>query len=94
LADRRVLRQIDRPLDDTVPARRAITLEDVLAFRLGWGALFSENYPIIKATSGLPGFGMPDPRLPITPDQYMARLGALPLMAQPGERWLYMSRGT
>jgi hypothetical protein len=37
---------------------------------------------------------MPDPRLPITPDQYMARLGALPLMAQPGERWLYMSRGT
>jgi CubicO group peptidase (beta-lactamase class C family) len=89
LADRRVLRRIDGPLDDTVLARRAITLEDVLTFRLGWGIVFSDNYPIIEATSGLPGFGMPDPTLPITPDQFMARLGALPLMAQPGERWLY-----
>jgi CubicO group peptidase (beta-lactamase class C family) len=89
LADRRVLRRIDGPLDDTVPAARAITLEDVLTFRLGWGVLFTDDHPIDKAVAGLPGFGMPDPRAPITPDQYMRRLGALPLMAQPGERWLY-----
>ena len=89
LADRRVLRRIDGPLDDTVPAGRAITVEDVLTFRLGWGVLFSDQYPIMKAAAGLPGFGIPDPTVPITPDEYMARLGALPLMAQPGERWLY-----
>jgi CubicO group peptidase (beta-lactamase class C family) len=89
LVDRRVLRRIDGPLHDTVPAKRAITLEDVLTFRLGWGILFADDYPIIKATSGLPGFGMPNPTLPITPDEYMERLGALPLMAQPGDRWLY-----
>jgi CubicO group peptidase (beta-lactamase class C family) len=89
LADRRVLRRIDGALDDTVPAGRAITLEDVLSFRLGWGVLFTDQYPIMKAVAGLPGFGLPDPTVPITPDEYMARLGALPLMAQPGERWLY-----
>jgi CubicO group peptidase (beta-lactamase class C family) len=38
LADHRVLKRIDGPLDDTVPAKRAITLEDVMTFRLGWGS--------------------------------------------------------
>lgn len=89
LANRRVLRQIDAPLDDTVPANRAITLEDVLTFRLGLGVVFSDTFPIARAIAGFPGFGMPDPMLPMTPDQYMARVGTLPLMAQPGERWLY-----
>jgi CubicO group peptidase (beta-lactamase class C family) len=37
LADRRVLRTIDSPLDDTVPANRPITLRDLLTFRLGIG---------------------------------------------------------
>ena len=36
LADRKVLRAIDAAIDDTVPARRAITLRDLLTFRLGW----------------------------------------------------------
>ncbi len=35
LADRQVLRAIDAAVDDTVPARRAITLRDLLTFRLG-----------------------------------------------------------
>src|ERR687894_488208 len=39
LADRRVLRAIDSPLDDTVPANRPITLRDLLTFRLGIGAV-------------------------------------------------------
>ncbi len=89
LAGRRVLRRLDGPLDDSVPARRPITLEDVLSFRLGWGMLFAQGTPILDAVAGLPGFGMPDPTVPITPDQYLERLGRLPLMAQPGERWLY-----
>ena len=89
LANRRVLKRIDGPLDETVPAKRPITLEDVLTFRLGWGLVFAQGYPIIAAVAGLPGFGMPNPKSPFTPDQFMQRLGSLPLMAQPGEQWLY-----
>lgn len=89
LADRRVLRTLASPVDDTVPALRPITVEDVLTFRLGWGVLFDPELPIQKAIDGVPGFGMPDPTSPLTPDAYMRRLHDLPLMAQPGERWLY-----
>ncbi len=37
LADRKVLKRIDGPLDDTVPANRPISLRDLLTFRLGHG---------------------------------------------------------
>ena len=33
LADRRVVRRIDAPVDDTVPAHRPITVRDLLTFR-------------------------------------------------------------
>ena len=89
LANRRVLKRMDSPLDETVPARRAITLEDVLSFRLGWGIDFNPEAPFVKATAELPGFGMPNPSAPYTPDSWMKAMGALPLQAQPGERWLY-----
>src|SRR5215470_16677923 len=39
LADRRVLRRIDGPLDDTVPARRSISLRDLLTFCAGLGSI-------------------------------------------------------
>lgn len=89
LADRRVLRTLASPLDDTVPAARPMTIDDVFTFRLGWGVLFEPDLPIQAAVADLPGFGMPDPTSPLTPDAYMARLRDLPLMAQPGDRWLY-----
>ncbi len=90
LADRRVLRAIDAPLDDTVPAKRAITLRDLLTFRLGYGMImvFPDRYPIQKAISeaGL----APGPVFPsFPPDELMRRYGSLPLLHQPGERWLY-----
>jgi len=37
LSNRRVLKQLDSPLDDTVPANRSITVRDLLTFRLGYG---------------------------------------------------------
>jgi CubicO group peptidase (beta-lactamase class C family) len=58
LADRRVLKRMDGPLDDTVPAPRRITLEDVLSFRLGWGIDFNPKAPFVKAAGELPGFGI------------------------------------
>src|SRR5712692_2810709 len=35
LADREVLKRLDGPLDDTVPAKRPITVRDLLTFRMG-----------------------------------------------------------
>ena len=90
LKDRKVLRTIESPLDDTVPAKRRITLRDLFTFRSGYGevALISPTCPLQKA--------MIVARLPLAefpfrgaPDELMRRLGSLPLACQPGERWLY-----
>jgi CubicO group peptidase (beta-lactamase class C family) len=93
LAHRRVLKHLDGPLNDTVPARRPITVEDLLTFRLGLGAVLAppHTYPIQHAIHelGLMGFGPPDPTSPLAPDEWIRRLSQLPLMAQPGETWLY-----
>jgi CubicO group peptidase (beta-lactamase class C family) len=92
LADRRVLRTIESPLDDTVPANRPITLRDLLTFRLGIGAVmvFPPRYPIQQAMAEA-GVA-PGPTLPAhAPDELMKRFGSLPLVHQPGERWLYNS---
>jgi CubicO group peptidase (beta-lactamase class C family) len=92
LADRKVLRAIDADLDDTMPARRAITLRDLLTSRLGLGMImvFPDRYPIQKAIAEA-GFA-PGPVFPsFAPDELMRRYGTLPLVYQPGERWLYNS---
>ncbi|HEY1753122.1 MAG TPA: serine hydrolase domain-containing protein [Caulobacteraceae bacterium] len=93
LADRRVLTRPDAPLSDTTPANRAITVEDLLTFRCGLGLIFGspEQFPILRAVAErkLMGFGPPDPTVDYGPDEYLRRLGELPLMAQPGEAWLY-----
>ena len=93
LAGRRVLRRLDGPLDDTEPANRPITVEDLLTFKLGIGLLFGSpaDHPILAAIAErqLAGFGPPLPDETYGPDEWMRRLGELPLMAQPGERWLY-----
>ena len=96
LADRRVLRAIDGELDDTVAADRPITLEDLLSFRFGFGSVMAPpgSYPIQRAEAelGLQSIGGP-PWPPVTHDVdgWMAALGSLPLMYQPGEQWLYNS---
>ena len=77
LADRRVLRRFDGPLDDTVPARRPITLRDLLTFRLGLGMVLAppDTYPIQRAESelGLATFGPPKPATVHAPDEWMRR---------------------
>lgn len=92
LADRRVLAALDGPLDDTVPARRPITLRDLLTFRFGLGLVLAPpgTYPIQRAMEAL-GLspGAPSPAAPVPPDEWLRRLGTLPLLHQPGEQWLY-----
>jgi CubicO group peptidase (beta-lactamase class C family) len=93
LADRRVLRSLDAELDDTVPANRPITLDDLLNFRLGFGAILAPagTYPIQVAEEELQlqTLGPPWPPTPHTTDEWMRRFGSLPLIAQPGEQWMY-----
>jgi CubicO group peptidase (beta-lactamase class C family) len=90
LADRRVLRRPDGPLDDTVLALRSPLIRELLTFTWGFGtqgAMLTapQPWPIVTAAEErqLATFGGPDP------DTWLARLGELPLLAQPGERWLY-----
>jgi CubicO group peptidase (beta-lactamase class C family) len=93
LAQPRVLRNPSGPIDDTVPAKRPITVEDLLTFRCGLGFVptAGADSPLERriAELRLLGFGPPDPASPLGPDEWLRRLGTLPLMAQPGEEWLY-----
>jgi CubicO group peptidase (beta-lactamase class C family) len=96
LSDMRVLRAAGGPLSDTVPAARPITARDLLTFTFGSGMrmeMFTsrEPWPIVVAANDakLGAFGPPEPWLQPDPDTWMARFGELPLLAQPGERWLY-----
>ncbi|MET7282434.1 serine hydrolase domain-containing protein [Kribbella sp. NPDC005582] len=83
LADMRVLTDPAGPLDDTVPAARSITLRDLLTFTFGSGVVVGEpgTMPIADALA------LDDAPL----DEWVGRLGALPLVHQPGERWLYQT---
>jgi CubicO group peptidase (beta-lactamase class C family) len=92
LAGRKILKRLDGPLDETVPANRPITVRDLLTFRMGFGQLMAppDAYPILKAANEQQiGMGPPTPSAPPAPDEWIRRLGTLPLMHQPGERWLY-----
>jgi CubicO group peptidase (beta-lactamase class C family) len=93
LANRRVLTSIDARLEDTVRAKRSITLDDLVTLRLGVGSVMAppDTYPIQTAERELElgTLGPPIPPSPLASDEWIRRLGTLPLMAQPGEQWLY-----
>jgi CubicO group peptidase (beta-lactamase class C family) len=94
LADRRVLRDPNGPLDDTAPAARVITVEDLLTFRAGIGSpmVAPGSTPLMRAEAALDLKSIGGPPWPPTRhdvDSWIAALGTLPWIAQPGERWLY-----
>lgn len=93
LANRRVLRRMDSTREDTVPAKRSITVRDLLNFTFGFGSVMARpgTYWIqeLIRDGHLGGDGPPHPSLTPGMDEWMRRLGELPLMYQPGERWLY-----
>lgn len=82
LANMRVLIDSDGSLENTVSAARPITLRDLLTFTLGTGMVPAEpgTVPIADALDTL---GEP----PL--QEWVRRLGQLPLVHQPGERWMY-----
>ncbi len=92
LANRKVLKRPDGPLDGTVPAKRAITVRDLLTFQLGLGLILGppDSIPLMKKMYELQVGVTPFPaQMPLAPDEWIKRLGSLPLAHQPGESWLY-----
>lgn len=81
LAGMRVLTDPKGPLDSTVPARRAITVDDLMTHRSGLAYAFSVTGPISRAYSQV--------SLRQEQDQWLAEVAALPLVHQPGDRLTY-----
>lgn len=85
LAGRPVLRRPSAELDDTVPLGRPITLRDLCTHRSGYISPGGLDMPLGRAMGDLGGMGSHD----VDPDEWMARLGQLPLVDQPGSRFTY-----
>ncbi|MDX6258667.1 MAG: hypothetical protein QOH84_355 [Kribbellaceae bacterium] len=90
LAEPRVLKTPDGPLDQTVPADKPITVRHLLTMTFGLGGFSSElqDAPIANAFAAALGYGL---RRPFDGDEYMARLSSVPLAYQPGMRFMYHS---
>jgi CubicO group peptidase (beta-lactamase class C family) len=93
LANRRVLRSMTSEIHDTVPAHRPLTVRDLLTYRMGFGSVMAppNTFPIQKLIREykIGSDGPPLPAQAPTTEEWVNRLGSLPLMAQPGERWMY-----
>ncbi|MXY17782.1 MAG: beta-lactamase family protein [Acidobacteria bacterium] len=86
LAEPKVLSDPNGPLDQVYDAPRAVTPRDLLRYTMGlgfpeWAGIASEA-PIAQEFAAMR-------RGDFTADEYMERLGALPLAFAPGERWVY-----
>lgn len=85
MAEMRVLADPTGPLGETVPAKRPITIEDLMTHRSGLAYAFSVLGPISRAYATV--------SLRQDQDDWLAEVSALPLLHQPGERVTY-SHGT
>src|SRR5690606_12554548 len=81
LADMQVLADPRGELDRTVPARRQITVEDLMTHRSGLAYPFSVTGPLARAY-GRMSFRQDQ-------DRWLAELAQLPLAHQPGEHLTY-----
>jgi CubicO group peptidase (beta-lactamase class C family) len=86
LARLRVLRDPNGPLDQTDAAQRPITFRDLLTHRSGLTYGEFHRGPIARACGEILG-GEIDNAL--SPDEWIARLGTLPLIDQPGAGFHY-----
>jgi CubicO group peptidase (beta-lactamase class C family) len=84
-ASPRVLRALNGPLDDTDPAARAITFDDLLTHRSGLTYGGFHPGPIAEAYKVLGA----DLDSHLTPDEWLAALGGQPLIDQPGAGFHY-----
>ena len=87
LADRQVLRSPAAELDDTAPARRAITLRHLLTNTCGYGMVIQAS-PLQQAMAANGTEAGPEPPA-MGAEEWLRRLAELPLAFQPGEGWRY-----
>lgn len=84
--DMQVLKSATGPVEDTYPAPREITVDDLMTHRSGLAYGFTSIGPIAHAYEAALGSPL---MVPLTPDQWLERLGSLPLSYPPGERFHY-----
>lgn len=93
LADRKVLKSRGSPVHETVPAKRPITVRDVFTFTMGIGSVMEmpDTLPIQRLIRELRigGDGPPMPSDFPASTEWLHNLASLPLIAQPGESWMY-----
>jgi CubicO group peptidase (beta-lactamase class C family) len=85
-AKMRVLKSPGGPVDDTYPAPREITFDDLFTHRAGLAYGFTSVGPIAYAHQSALGDVL---NSAMTPDAWMKALGGLPLSYPPGERFHY-----
>jgi len=90
LAHLNVVRTPQSALDDVVPAKRSITVEDLLTFRAGYGFPSDFSLPAAQVLFQKGAFlwGRDPDTLP-TSDEWLKLVATIPMIAQPGEKWLY-----
>lgn len=88
LAHPRVLRTPTSDLDDTVACERQITVRHLLTHTAGHGFATFESPVVARLMSEL-GQAERDVAAVPPPEEWMRRLGEIPLMHQPGEGWTY-----
>jgi CubicO group peptidase (beta-lactamase class C family) len=86
----RVLRSPDGLLDESDPAERPITFEDLLSHRAGFTYGDFHRGPIAQAYRDALGGDIDSD---VAPDEWIARLAQLPLIGQPGSA-MYYGRST
>jgi CubicO group peptidase (beta-lactamase class C family) len=88
LATPTVVRTPASPVDDVVPARRPITVYDVLTSRAGYGFASDFTLPAVQRLFAVQKDGREPQSFPAA-DIWMTDLSQIPLLYQPGEAWLY-----
>jgi len=89
LAEPVVLRRPDAELDDVVPAVRPITVRHLLTFQGGHGFPSDFDLPVVRHLFAEGLQGPPRPQEARPTDEWMAAIGRVPLLHQPGEGWTY-----
>jgi CubicO group peptidase (beta-lactamase class C family) len=89
LAAPRVLRELCAPITETVPVVRPIIRRDLLRSTSGHGFPSDFSAPVVARLLEDLHQGPPEPQVVPAPDDWMAILGDIPLLHQPGEGFTY-----
>ncbi|GAA3215689.1 serine hydrolase domain-containing protein [Actinocorallia longicatena] len=89
LAEPMVVRVPGAPLDDVVAAVRPVTVEHLLTSTCGYGFSSGFSEPAVVALSERVQRDGREPQGFLPAEEWVAELARIPLLYQPGERYLY-----